>query len=206
MARRHAASTMTGAAGLPGLAVLATGLLLFAVALVAVRWQRRSDRDPRRDAGRDLPSMIGIAVQALAFVAVTGSGTSVKLDPLGAPALIAAAVTAILTGGALALFVWSTVALGDDWSLVARMRQDHRLVTHGPFAWVRHPIYTALGTVVIAIAVALGHPARLGIALPVYALGTWLRIRSEERLLHTTFGAHYVAYATRVKRFIPGFL
>ena len=40
--------------------------------------------------------------------------------------------------------------------------------------------------------------------VPIYALATWFRIRHEERLLREQFGADYDAYATRVKRFVPG--
>jgi protein-S-isoprenylcysteine O-methyltransferase Ste14 len=191
---------MTGAAGLPAIAALALGLLLFAATLVVLRWRRREDAGGTR-AGR---SMLGIAVQGGAFVIVALGGARVTLDPLGTRALLAAAITASLMAGAWTLFVWATTTMGRNWSLVARTRADHRLVTDGPFAWVRHPIYTALALVVIAMAVAMGHVARLPVALAVYALGTWLRVRIEERLLHTAFADDYDRYAARVKRFLPG--
>ncbi len=191
---------MTTAAGLPGLAMLATGLLLFAVALIAARWRREPERSARRDAA----SMIGILVQGLAFVAAGIGAIHVTLDPLGPRALDVAALVALLMAAALALFVWASATMGRNWSLVARTRSDHELVTAGPFAWMRHPIYTALALVVVALAVALGHVMQLLVALPVYAVGTWLRVRIEERLLRTMFGAAYDAYAARVKRFVPG--
>jgi len=191
---------MIDAAGLPGIAALALGLLLFAVALVAVRWRRQ----PEAGGTRDAVSMIGIAVQGSGFVIVASGGARVTLDPLGTAALAAAAITAALMTGALALFVWSTATMGRNWSLVARTRADHRLVTGGPFAWVRHPIYTALALVVVAMALATGHGRRLPLALAVYAIGTWLRVRIEERLLHAKFGAAYRDHAARVKRFVPG--
>ncbi|MCU6453477.1 isoprenylcysteine carboxylmethyltransferase family protein [Sphingomonas sp. A2-49] len=190
------------AAGLPALAVLSLGLLAFAIALVAARWRRA--REAGGGGRRDPASLIGIAVQGAAFVLVASGGARATLDPLGGPALAAAAITAVLMVGALALFLWSTATMGRNWSLVARTRADHVLVTAGPFAHLRHPIYTALALVVIAIAVATGHVARLLPALPVYASGTWLRVRSEERLLHALFGTDYERYAARVKRFVPG--
>lgn len=191
---------MTGAAGLPAVAALAVGLLLFAATLVVLRWRRRAEAGGTR-AGQ---SMLGIAVQGCAFVIVALGGARVTLDPLGTPALLAAAITTMLMAGALALFVWATATMGRNWSLVARTRADHRLVTDGPFAWVRHPIYTALALVVIAMAVAIGHIARLPIALAVYAAGTWLRVRIEERLLRAAFPDDYDRYAAGVKRFLPG--
>ncbi|MGU3317350.1 methyltransferase family protein [Sphingomonas sp. M6A6_1c] len=193
---------MSHAAGLPALAVLATGLLLFAVALVARRWRRPAERGSRRDAA----SLIGIAIQGLGGVIAASGPVRATLDPLGSAALVQAALTAALLAAALTLFVWATAAMGHNWSLVARTRADHALVTTGPFARMRHPIYTALALVVIALALALGHLPRLTLALPVYALGTWLRVRIEERLLHAMFGATYEAYAARVKRFVPGLI
>ena len=94
--------------------------------------------------------------------------------------------------------------MGRNWSVVARTRSDHELVTGGPFAHVRHPIYTALGLFLVGLAIATGNAARLLIGLPVYAIGTWLRIAEEERLLRAMFGARYDDYAARVKRFVPG--
>jgi len=193
---------MSHAAGLPALAVLAAGLFLFAVALVARRWRRPAERGSRRDAA----SLIGIAVQGLGGVIAASGPVRATLDPLGSAALVQAALTAALLAAALTLFVWATAAMGRNWSLVARTRADHALVTTGPFARMRHPIYTALALVVIALALALGHLPRLTLALPVYALGTWLRVRIEERLLHAMFGATYEAYAARVKRFVPGLI
>lgn len=193
---------MNGAAGLPAIAMLWLGMALFAAALVVARWRREAEAGGKRDP----LSLLGIAVQGAAFVVAATGGTRVVLDPLGAIALIEAGVVAALMASALTLFVWATRTMGRNWSLVARTRSDHALVTTGPFAHIRHPIYTALALVVIALAVALGHDARLLVALPLYALGTWLRVRIEERLLATMFGSTYRAYALRVKRFVPGIL
>ncbi|GAA0673950.1 protein-S-isoprenylcysteine O-methyltransferase Ste14 [Sphingomonas insulae] len=190
---------MSGAAGLPGIAALATGLLLFAIALVAARWRRPREVAARRDA----MSTNGIALQGAAVFTVMWGQVRVTLDPLGTAAIGAAIVTALLFAVALALFLWSTAAMGHNWSLVARVRSDHQLVTRGPFAHIRHPIYTALALVVVAAAVATGRLPRLLIALPLYGLGTWLRVRIEERLLHAAFGVAYEDYAGRVKRFLP---
>ncbi len=190
---------MTAATGLPALAVLALGLLLFGIALAARRWQRVSEAAGRRDPA----SLAGIAVQGAAFLLAWAGPVAVTLDPLGPASLVQAAATALLLAVALALFVWATATMGRNWSLVARTRADHRLVVTGPFAHVRHPIYTALALVVTAMALALGHASHLVVALPVYALGTFLRVRAEERLLHAMFGGGYADHAARVKRFVP---
>jgi protein-S-isoprenylcysteine O-methyltransferase Ste14 len=94
--------------------------------------------------------------------------------------------------------------MGKTWALVARTRVDHELMQGGPFAYVRNPIYVALLCFLLAIAIAYGHVASLIFAVPLFALGTWLRVRHEEALLRAMFGAEYDAYAARVSRFVPG--
>ncbi|WP_163312237.1 methyltransferase family protein, partial [Enterobacter cloacae] len=74
----------------------------------------------------------------------------------------------------------------------------------GPFAWIRNPIYTALFVFMLAMALGFGHWRGLIIGVPLYWIGTWMRVRREEKLLRAQFGAAYDAYAARVKRFIPG--
>jgi protein-S-isoprenylcysteine O-methyltransferase Ste14 len=56
----------------------------------------------------------------------------------------------------------------------------------------------------LALAVGLGHEANLLVAAPVHALGTWIRVREEEKLLRAQFGTAYDDYAAGVKRFVPG--
>lgn len=185
--------------GLPGIAVLALGGVAFVATLLALRWRRPAETGARRDPW----SILGIALQGAAF-AVAGTGPVYPtLDPLGGAALGLAALTALLIAGALALFVWAARTMGRQWSLVARTRSDHQLVTDGPFAYIRHPIYTGLALLLFAVAAALGHEARLLVALPLYALGTAIRVRIEERLLATAFGPAHAAYAARVRRFLP---
>ena len=146
---------MIHAAGLPGLAALATGLFLITVALVALvvlRW-RRDEAGSRRDA----LSLAGIAVQALGGGIAASGPVDATLDPLGSAALVQAAVTALLLAAALGLFIRTVATRGRS----------------------RSPIAPAL--VVIALALALGHLPRLVVALPVFALGTWLRARAAPR-------------------------
>jgi len=188
--------------GLPALAALMLGFVAFAIAVIAARQRRAAaDTGTQHRSGR---SIAGIVVQCLAFF-LTGFGVSTAaLDPMSLPALGQAAAVALLMAAAIALFVWASRTMGRNWSIVARTRSDHELVTTGPFAHVRHPIYGAMALLLVALAIGLGNELRLTVALPIYALGTWLRVAEEERLLREAFGERYDAYAIRVKRFLPG--
>ncbi|WP_375394549.1 methyltransferase family protein [uncultured Sphingomonas sp.] len=190
-------------AGLPGIAAFAIGLLFFlVVALLAAR--RRAGAEARGNATRSRRSMLGIAVQALGVVLAGAGRIDVTLDPLGTTAWAEATIVALLMAGTVGLFTWASRTMGRNWSIVARTRDDHRLVATGPFAIIRHPIYVALFLLMLAMAIAYGHVSHLIGAIPLYAIGTWLRIGEEERLLGALFGGAYDDYARRVRRFVPG--
>ena len=139
--------------------------------------------------------------------ASTGFGPiKIALPPAGLASLAEAALVALLMGGAVALFGAAAREMGRNWSIVARTREDHELVTSGAFAHVRNPIYSAMALFLLGMAVAFGHERNLIWGVPLFALGTWLRVREEERLLRASFGDAYDAYAARVTRFIPGVL
>jgi protein-S-isoprenylcysteine O-methyltransferase Ste14 len=189
--------------GLPGLAAMALGFLAFLLALLAARL--RAGRGPKvAEARRNNASIIWILVQGIGIAAAGYGRIVVTLDPMSPKALVEGFIVLVLMLGAVLLFHAASRTMGKNWSLVARTREDHQLVQTGPFAFVRHPIYVALFLFILAMAIAYGHTANLIIAVPVYALATWFRVRHEERLLREQFGTDYDAYGARVKRFVPG--
>ncbi|GAA0300415.1 protein-S-isoprenylcysteine O-methyltransferase [Sphingomonas oligophenolica] len=189
--------------GLPGLAAIALGFVIFLFALLAARL--RAGRGATvAVTRRKNASIVWIIVQGIAIGIVGFGPLRVLLDP-GSPKAIAEGTAALLLMlGAVWLFDASSRTMGKNWSLVARTREDHQLVQSGPFAVVRHPIYVALFFFMVAMAIAYGHTRNLLLAVPMYAIATWLRVRHEERILREQFGADYDAYAARVKRFVPG--
>lgn len=189
--------------GYPGLLAILFGFVLFFAALLAAR--ERVVKVPSAATAQSAPvTRIWIIVQGLG-IGLAGFGPMrLALDPLSGKAIGEAVVVAILMGGTVWLFDASSRAMGKNWAIVARMRSDQTLVQTGPFKWVRNPIYVALSLFMFAMAVAFGHTRNLIVAVPLYALGTWMRVTHEERLLRTQFGAAYDEYTARVKRFVPG--
>ncbi len=119
------------------------------------------------------------------------------------PALIAAALVALLGGGAIAIFIAATRAMGKNWAVVARTLSDHKLVRSGPFAVVRHPIYLALLLYLLSFGIAFGHLGQLLVAVPLYCIGAAIRVREEEKLLRAQFGEEHARYVREVPAFIP---
>ena len=189
--------------GLPGLAAIMLGFVIFFSALMAARL--RASKDVVTPVSQKASiTWLWIIVQG-AGIGLTGFGPiRVALDPMSPLAIVEAVAVLALMLGAAGLFDAASRTMGKNWALVARTLSDHTLVQSGPFAWVRHPIYVAMFLFMIAMAIAFGHTRNLLVGFPIFAFGTWMRISHEERLLKTQFGAAYDDYAARVKRFVPG--
>jgi protein-S-isoprenylcysteine O-methyltransferase Ste14 len=93
--------------------------------------------------------------------------------------------------------------LGKQWSLQARVLEDHKLVREGPYRFVRHPIYTGMLGMIVAGGLAWSHWAGILIALLLFGIGTAIRVRSEEKLLREQFGAEFDDYKRSVPAVLP---
>jgi protein-S-isoprenylcysteine O-methyltransferase Ste14 len=98
---------------------------------------------------------------------------------------------------------WARLHLGRLWSRWVVRKEHHRIVQSGPYALVRHPIYTGVSLALIATAVMFGTLfACLGAALIV--LSFYMKARLEERFLRDELGAEaYDEYARRVPMLVP---
>jgi protein-S-isoprenylcysteine O-methyltransferase Ste14 len=103
----------------------------------------------------------------------------------------------------LGFTVWARVHLGANWSGTVTLKESHELVRSGPYAWVRHPIYTGLLTAILGNAIARDEwRAVIGFALVVASL-VW-KLKLEERWMREIFGDQYVKYAREVRALVPG--
>jgi protein-S-isoprenylcysteine O-methyltransferase Ste14 len=176
-------------------------MMLFAAAVFEKRMNMRSSAEPA--SSRSYLSLAGILLQSFGFFFVS-LGSVVPTAAPSAPSSFALSLVVLFGGaGGAWLFRASAKALGDNWSIVARTRPEHSLVTRGPFARVRHPIYLAMLLLLVAWAVGLGHLLALILSVPLFLIGTAIRVREEEKLLIGQFGDGYRAYARATPAFIP---
>jgi protein-S-isoprenylcysteine O-methyltransferase Ste14 len=110
---------------------------------------------------------------------------------------------AALTLAGILFAWWARIHLGRLWSGTITRKEDHRVVDSGPYALVRHPIYTGLIVALFATAAAQATVTSfLGAGL--IAFGLWLKARMEERFLSAELGADaYGAYRRRVPMLVP---
>lgn len=102
----------------------------------------------------------------------------------------------------LAFAVWARVALGSNWSAEVAFKQDQELIQVGPYAIVRHPIYTGLLMMALATAVHYGRAAGM-VLFVLLCFGAWLKSRQEEKLMTAHFPEAYRAYRRRVHALVP---
>jgi protein-S-isoprenylcysteine O-methyltransferase Ste14 len=109
-----------------------------------------------------------------------------------------------LTALGFAFCWWARIHLGRMWSYSVTRKSDHRIIDTGPYAWVRHPIYTGIIVASLAMAAYEGTiVALLGLVLIV--VGCWIKARLEERFLRAQLGAEaYDAYARHTGMLFPG--
>lgn len=162
-----------------------------------------------KETRRDWKGMAGLLVQAAGYAIVWFR--PLRREPLG-PLLPMPRVTELAVAGvtiAIAIFsVWlvnSAVRfLGKQWAIAARLVEGHKLVTDGPYRLVRNPIYTGMFGMMVATGLAVTRWQGLLVAIGVFLVGTYLRVRVEEELLRGQFGSEFDEYTRRVPAVIPG--
>jgi protein-S-isoprenylcysteine O-methyltransferase Ste14 len=172
--------------------LIAAWIVLAAVFATRARLRLRVQR-------RSRTSLIGMAIQGVAFAIVwTTHGIEVG-DPTPPSGEWAVHVAAVILGASVWLMSASVRTLGRQWSLAAEIQTRHALITTGPYAFVRHPIYAGTLGMLAGTGLMMTTLPRCGAAAVIYLAGTWIRIREEEQLLRSAFGEEYETYKRRVR-------
>ena len=102
----------------------------------------------------------------------------------------------------LALYAWARAALGKEWSSSLQVREQQHLVTTGPYARIRHPIYSALIGFMIGITLITANWFLVAFFAISY-VDLCLRIPKEEQMMIAEFGEDYIIYMQRTGRLLP---
>lgn len=155
----------------------------------------------RRESAPYARALIGLHMSAMGLM-YYGIANAVipNLVPVGIPGRRIVGATIIALG---AFFVaWALIHFS-SWRYRAEIEPGHRLSTDGPFRFVRHPLYLSMNLLALGTAVWVPTPL-VWSGFVVMVVAGDLRGRSEEKLLRRAFGAAYVDYCARTKRFVPG--
>jgi protein-S-isoprenylcysteine O-methyltransferase Ste14 len=100
--------------------------------------------------------------------------------------------------------IWTQTVLDKEWSPQLQLQSDHRLVTTGPYARMRHPIYTALVGWAAGFALVTANWIFVAFAI-LTPMFFFLRVPREEKMMLDQFGGEYREYIKRTGRFFPKF-
>jgi len=95
---------------------------------------------------------------------------------------------------------WATRHLDKQWRLEAALGEDHKLITTGPYGWVRNPIYTSMFGMLLQTDLVKAWWPLLTAGMVFYIVGTEILVRAEEGLLAARFGKAYADYKSRTAR------
>lgn len=112
-------------------------------------------------------------------------------------------VGAALALTSIPLIAWVQWALGSNFATTLHVREEHTLVTHGPYRWVRHPMYTVFFIQAIGLFLLTGNWLIGGVYVVAVTLIVVTRLRNEEAAMLEKFGDGYRAYIGRTGRFVP---
>jgi protein-S-isoprenylcysteine O-methyltransferase Ste14 len=193
----------TDAIGLTTLVLVLLPWIAFGVALLLKKKSPNVEETKRARGAR-----FGILLQSISFALVW-----LVPRPLWWPfreslagELALAAVAIVLACGSSWLCVRAVRTLGKQWTYQARVIKGHELVTQGPYAVVRNPIYLGMFGAILATGLAFSRWWNFLAAVIVFLIGNRIRIRAEEKLLRETFGEQFDDYARRVPAFVPRLL
>ena len=112
-----------------------------------------------------------------------------------------AATGIIVVALGLAFAVWARIRLGRNWGTPMSQREDPELITSGPYAYVRHPIYS--GIILAMVGSSIGHTVAW--ALPLVLFGAYFiySARREEEFMCRQFPQSYPAYMRRTHMLVP---
>jgi protein-S-isoprenylcysteine O-methyltransferase Ste14 len=102
----------------------------------------------------------------------------------------------------LAFAVWARVELGRNWSGSVTVKEGHELIRSGPYAYVRHPIYTGLIAALMGTAVTVG-TLRAWVGVVIIVVAFLRKLRTEEDFMRETFPGEYQRYSAQVPALIP---
>ena len=175
-------------------------VVFFASWLLAAIWSSRAQS--RAGLAREFPNRAVTVAGALLIFRYMGEREPFLPVSWDVSDTIGWSLFAFVLAG-MAFAWWARLHLGTLWSGTVTRKSDHRIVDTGPYALVRHPIYTGILFSLLATALQRGALEPL-IGVLLMFIGFWMKARLEEEFLREGLGAEaYDQYRARVPMLIP---
>lgn len=112
-------------------------------------------------------------------------------------------VSAVIFAANAILFFWVHKWLGRNWSPILEIKEEHKLITGGPYKFVRHPMYTQIWVWVIFQGLVLSNWALWISGIVAWAILFFIRVPREEQMMIAEFGTQYKEYKKRTGCILP---
>lgn len=149
--------------------------------------------------GSEVVFRLIIAVGALGAGVLAAATRSAMIRPTA----VAEWIGLVLFWSGISLRLWSFHALGRYFTFTVQTSSDQPVIIDGPYRVIRHPGYTGLLLVIVAVGLVIGNWWSLACLTGTIAAGLVFRIRVEERALNRNLGDGYASYAATHKRLVP---
>jgi protein-S-isoprenylcysteine O-methyltransferase Ste14 len=182
-----------------GKIIAALWLMLFVYWIIAASGAKRS-------VGTKWQLESGLRLVVLIIVVISLRTPQLREALRGAQAFEAGSTTMGIAGVVLCalgvvLAIVARVELGRNWGMPTTLKEHPELITTGPYAFIRHPIYT--GMLIAMVGAAIGQSAFWGLPLILFAVYFIYSARREEKLMGEQFPDQYPAYMARTKMLLP---
>jgi protein-S-isoprenylcysteine O-methyltransferase Ste14 len=145
------------------------------------------------------PTRAGLLLECLAIF----TAFAFRLPAGDQPGVVRMGVS-VLLGSISAVLSWTAVKhLGRQFRVNAGLYEDHQLVRTGPYAVVRHPIYSSLFAILLSTICVLTPWPWAVLSVALFVAGTEIRVHTEDGLLASRFGDEFARYQSRVPAYVP---
>jgi protein-S-isoprenylcysteine O-methyltransferase Ste14 len=190
--------SLDSAAGIEGL------LILVCWVTYGVYWISAARKAKPNAERQDLKSMLAHRIPfilGIFLIACPNLIDALEVQAIPDKSLARAAASLICIMG-LAFAMWARRTLAGNWSGSVNFKQGHQLIESGPYRLVRHPIYTGVLLMLLALALESdSFQAMLGFAFACVALV--IKLTQEEALMIRHFPDEYPSYRERVRALVP---
>jgi protein-S-isoprenylcysteine O-methyltransferase Ste14 len=173
------------------------GVCWIAWSLAFVKPRKRAAAAVKRE--RAPNSLWGIFLVMLGYACIWAF-----VRPVGFEKSALSLIASMILAPPSVLLVWAAARhLDKQWRFEAALSEDHKLITTGPYRWLRNPIYASMFGMLLATGFAKTWWPLLIAGVAFFVIGTEIRVRSEEKLLAARFGDEFVRYKAATAAYFP---
>ncbi|MGA8743448.1 MAG: isoprenylcysteine carboxylmethyltransferase family protein [Terracidiphilus sp.] len=178
-------------------ALVELGVCWIAWSLAFVRPQKRAAGAKKTE--RAPVSRWGIVLVMLGYACIWAF-----VRPVGFEKSAASLIASMIMGPPSVVLVWMAARhLDKQWRFEAALSDNHKLITTGPYRWLRNPIYASMLGMLLATGFAKTWWPLLVAGVVFFVIGTEIRVRAEEKLLAARFGEKFARYKAKTPAYFP---